>query len=59
LGFVHARNWAINLTTIVKNESGRTDSNKVNTFSRKGTKDLGGTGFRRNIMSSTFIKLKD
>jgi hypothetical protein len=37
------------------------DSSKANTFSRKGTSlgPFGGTSSRRNILSSTFIKLKD
>jgi hypothetical protein len=59
LSFVHGRSWAINQPTIIKNESGRTDSNKVNTFSKRGTKDLGGIGSKRNILSSTFVKLRD
>jgi hypothetical protein len=59
LGFVHARSWVINQPTIIKNENGRTNSNKVNTFSKRGTKDLGGIGSRGNILSSTFVKLKN
>jgi hypothetical protein len=37
------------------------DSNKANTFSKKGTKlgPFGGTNSRRDILNSTLIKLRD
>jgi hypothetical protein len=40
LGFVYARNWVVNQPTTIKNKNGKIDSNKANTFSRRGTKDL-------------------
>jgi hypothetical protein len=40
LGFVYVRSGAINKPTIGKNESGKIDLNKANTFSRRGTRGL-------------------
>jgi hypothetical protein len=40
LGFVYVESWVVNQPTIVKTENGKIDSNKANTFSKKGTKDL-------------------
>jgi len=40
LGFIYARSWVVNQLTIVKNESGKTNSNKANIFLRRGIRDL-------------------
>ncbi len=40
LGFVYVGSWAINQPTTIKNESDKIDSNKVNTFLKRGTNEL-------------------
>jgi hypothetical protein len=40
LGFVYAKSWVINEPTTIKNESGKTHLDNVNTFLKRSTKDL-------------------
>ncbi len=59
LSFGYARCWAINKPTTIENESGKTNPNKVNTFPRNIKRPPSGIGLNKDILSLTFVKLKD